>query len=573
MTFYTDRISQRSSVDIFELEPSTGEVAEAAFDQASFENPSTALQRISELAQAEEGALEQRLGMGGGLVLREPDSPLLTQAEAKARMKELGIDIQIPKEGIRERSLDILTERHQEDAKRQFILGNAPKGTMPLQLLSSFAAQLTDPLNIATAFVPVVRESKYSAMLARASTPLGRAGVRAGVGATEGAVGTAMLEPLILGASKQDQTDYSMYDSMLNIAFGTVIGGGLHTTGGLISDIRNKALIEKTPDAKVFEEPDEIPESLPTTEPAESLSPKLQQPTLREIIQKQTEADFKVATGIAESKAIDELIPQLKQELQEIQQGRLPNVGDLKKEVRQIDSRLANIDDTFKARAKELQSQGNSRKRAETLARKNIEEERKALQERQADVAAALEQNRQAELAKSDEVKLLKGEVPERFKDRVRSRADEIKAGFEKKPLYEAIEGTARHRAEMAPNYAQENALKSAVASLSRGQRPDVRAELGEIKDLSKVQEKEDLTIKEYESFAERASEAIKTYKDDLSELDNQLEFDTDTAARLKEQLGLDEDPDLKDLEAFEQQAEKYSKAWDAAALCFVRSQ
>ena len=42
---------------------------------------------------------------------------------------------------------------------------------------------LLDPLNIASAFVPVVGEARYANLLARAASPLGRAGVRAGVGA------------------------------------------------------------------------------------------------------------------------------------------------------------------------------------------------------------------------------------------------------------------------------------------------------------------------------------------------------------------------------------------------------
>jgi len=60
---------------------------------------------------------------------------------------------------------------------------------------------------------------------------------RLATGAAEGAAGAAMLEPLVYGAAKQEQDeDYSLYNSLMNIAFGTVFGGGLHVASGAIGD-------------------------------------------------------------------------------------------------------------------------------------------------------------------------------------------------------------------------------------------------------------------------------------------------------------------------------------------------
>ncbi|HBM7739289.1 TPA: hypothetical protein LZ417_005308, partial [Escherichia coli] len=113
----------------------------------------------------------------------------------------------------------------------------------PAQIAASLGASLLDPLNIASAFVPVVGEARYANLLARAASPLGRAGVRAGVGALEGAVGAAIIEPLPLLAAAQDQTDYGLSDSLANIALGGLLGGGLHTVGGAISDALKRRVV------------------------------------------------------------------------------------------------------------------------------------------------------------------------------------------------------------------------------------------------------------------------------------------------------------------------------------------
>src|SRR5690606_9225885 len=88
---------------------------------------------------------------------------------------------------------------------------------------------------------------RYAAMLGRAATPLARAGVRAGVGAVEGAVGAAIIEPLPLIAAQMDQTEYGLSDSLANIALGGLLGGGLHTVGGAVSDaLRRRMATEST---------------------------------------------------------------------------------------------------------------------------------------------------------------------------------------------------------------------------------------------------------------------------------------------------------------------------------------
>lgn len=145
--------------------------------------------------------------------------------------------------------------------------------------------------------------------------------------------------------------------------------------------------------------------------------------------------------GMAPSKdaalatARQDLEPKLRVELEQEAAGILPNVKDVKAELSTVAQNLAALDDTFKARAKEFQQQGQSRKQAEASARQAIEADRLDLSDRQNSLNEALGGNRSAEHPRADLNALDRGEVPARFQDRLSQRADAIVQGFEKKPL------------------------------------------------------------------------------------------------------------------------------------------
>jgi hypothetical protein len=124
------------------------------------------------------------------------------------------------------------------DGKRAEIIRNAlieagPKGVLPG--VAKFGAGLlgvaTDPLEIATMFIPVVGQAGKAAAVAR----FGRVGGRVAVGAIEGGVGQALTEPLYYGMSKSAQLDYDMADSLMNIGLGFVFGGGIGSVAGALS--------------------------------------------------------------------------------------------------------------------------------------------------------------------------------------------------------------------------------------------------------------------------------------------------------------------------------------------------
>lgn len=144
---------------------------------------------------------------------------------------------------------------------------------------------------------------------------------------------------------------------------------------------------------------------------------------------------MKPTPDAAMATARQDLEPKLRVELEQEAAGILPNVKDVKAELSSVARSLEGLDDTFRARAKEFQQQGQTRKQAEQSARKAIDAERLDLADRQSSLNEALGGNRSAEQARADLNAMDRGEVPQRFSDRVTQRADAIVKGFDKTPL------------------------------------------------------------------------------------------------------------------------------------------
>lgn len=168
------------------------------------------------------------------------DGTRLDKATAEQQVKQSGVKLDVPDSSYTPEALDMLIGRKQDEIRRADILARAPTGIVPTT--TRFAAQLltglTDPLNIAAGFIPVVGEARYASMLARAGDSfIARSGARAVAGAAEGAVGVAALEPFAYAAHQQLQDDYHFTDSLMNVAFGAALGGALHTGAGAIGDL------------------------------------------------------------------------------------------------------------------------------------------------------------------------------------------------------------------------------------------------------------------------------------------------------------------------------------------------
>ena len=121
------------------------------------------------------------------------------------------------------------------------IIQRSSLGTFGM-ISAGLVASALDPLNIASGFLPVVGEARFAWLAGR----LGKTGARATTGIIEGAVGAAAVEPIVLLGTADEQRDYDAYDSLVNIAFGSALSGGLHLGAGAIRD-RALRTLDTTP--------------------------------------------------------------------------------------------------------------------------------------------------------------------------------------------------------------------------------------------------------------------------------------------------------------------------------------
>ena len=559
---------------LLDVPADTGDVFGAAFDEAFSTNPSTSAFRLEELNQQDQGRAvvmgpESYLAPNAGRL--EPETPLLGAEQARQQVAGAGLDIKIPDQGIRQGALDILVERHREQLARQQIMARSGGGSLPTQIAGSLAASLLDPLNIASAFVPVVGEARYARLLAGAATPLGRAAVRGGVGALEGSVGAALLEP-------QDQTDYGLSNSLANIALGGVLGGGLHSVGGAVSDALRRRLateaapVETSLNVGAAMRPADAGRGIDLGRLFED-DPDV---ALRSGLSRQLEADQASLYRSAEQQALDEIRPSLTGE-------RIGNVADLKAERVGLVAQDMALDASYRDRAKAFQGQRLSRKQAERAARDAIATEREQIRSRTSEIDTMLERNRAGELDRRDLGLIERGQVPERLQPQIQARARQIMQGYQQRPLGAAIR-TARETAEGADWTVRDNALRTAVAQAMSGRDIDV-AKMFELDEPAKA-----ASALEYlkrpqarrvdpEGSAESArvdAQLQPRGSDDLEEARTALAEDEALSREMLAQLPEDQRARVEAMgreemaaaEAEAAKAQQYAKAYRAAAIC-----
>jgi len=230
---------------------STTEVLGATIEQTFSENPVSYLWRQAELESRsvydpEDSGYNVRAyprgGQPGPAMVRErlrAEGKMLSKDEAN---KQYGIPglLTFDTPEVPLVNAQLLNIWKHEELRRDEVLRRGQGGTTETlgKYAVSFATAALDPLNIASAFVPVVGEARYAMMAARLGRPL----ASLLKGAAEGAVGQALLEPFTIGQRRMMQNDYGMMDALLDIGFGAALGGGLHLPGGFL-----KGRMEGTP--------------------------------------------------------------------------------------------------------------------------------------------------------------------------------------------------------------------------------------------------------------------------------------------------------------------------------------
>lgn len=561
MAFYTDDPIQGVGLSILDAPVTTGEAAEAAFDQSLSTSITPLFREAQNLFTQETGGVRYD-PISRQLQSVDPTTALLTKEQAQQQVKDSGLEVDVPDGGMRQGALDLLLNRRRAERERSIIMQNAPGSAAPAMVLASFAAQAVDPVNIASAFIPVVGEARYTAMLAGATGFGARLGVRAGVGAVEGAVGAAVLEPGVYTLSQQLQDDYDITDSLTNIAFGAALGGSLRGIGGIVRD-------RFFPSNKI-----DIGDSLDD----------MPQPVRAEmsragyVDESYTKLTRDLEAGLAEQRAtndqaITNLMPEFRAELEAASTGRISNVADMRAELDSVNRQIEAIPETYRDVAKQFQAQGMSRKEAESAARDSIAQDLQTAKARRDEVQSAIEGNRQAELARADIGRLERGEIPERFQDRIAAESSRISAGLTKTKLADAISTIPfAEKSELFKNTmgAVFNGLDISPKKFLDLKSPDANIRQQAIDHINTAPTR---TPREYAQASTRADVEIKSAKDGQAFEDEQLLADEASAKEVADQTGynLADDAELKEANDFQSQAEAYQNVYRANALCMLR--
>jgi len=202
---------------------SAGQVNAATFGSALANNP---MSRIIRDTPAE--------GILGLDAVYEAPEPTMEASEAQAKYPGIKVSTPVP-----ESVAQAMYRHYQNEQLRADILARSDGSLLasaPVGFAVGLAAGLLDPLNIAAGLVPVFGQARTAAMVARAGGIGGRAAVRAGIGAAEGAVGMAALEPLQYGLDRFEGNDWTMGDAVHRIAMGAAMGAVLHAGPGVVRD-------------------------------------------------------------------------------------------------------------------------------------------------------------------------------------------------------------------------------------------------------------------------------------------------------------------------------------------------
>lgn len=448
-------------------------------------NTLTGLFRSGQLADQELGQRDDqysgRMGMltGDARYLRReaPETPVLDRATATDRIKAAGLEgrLSVPDEGMREGALDLLIGWKQAEIKRADKRARAPNSYawagVPLEIVGG----ILDPINVAASFIPVVGEARWAYMLSKAGAgKAARAAAYAKRGIIEGGVGSLAVEPLTLAFQSQQQADYGLMDSVLNVTFGTLLGGGLHVAAGAIGGgLRAPAPAPRAVDPAVVTPPptpaavadatvrarlDEGPVTRDTFDPIEA---KLRESRPKSIEEARVLAARELSdeiTGDATARA-----------------GQIADSGSPEPVLAERARLQAQIDDLEKAERGLVYSlkrdPGITAKQAEARAANMVARERTKLQAEITRLDNALEANKRGAAGQADLGALKRGEIPDNYRERVEARAQAILNAPIKNELSAAIARafTAENIAARATPQVRESAIRTMIADMESG--------------------------------------------------------------------------------------------------------
>lgn len=256
------------------MSETTGEVQGAPFisePAGSFAEDSLTKGTSSALSDVEPFSFTRRLMRAGaagistygeidpesGRQLTDPDEKLPVDAlqQKYSIPGKLTFDTPLPDEVARSMYQNKIGELRREAAAERrpsgFIAGATSMGVHAL-------ADSLDPLFIGSMFIPGIPEVDLGASVA------GRIGARALSGGASGAAMMAPLAAMNYGLGRQEQSDYTAYQAMADIAVGAGLGAALHVGGGALGDWLTDRVLKSKAGRLIAESPDQRETTLRT---------------------------------------------------------------------------------------------------------------------------------------------------------------------------------------------------------------------------------------------------------------------------------------------------------------------
>lgn len=540
MPIYTDDPGTGINQPLSNVESGLGESLSASFTQGFREGP---LMSGIRFAQADQYA-------------NDPNSPVVSKAEADAKLKELGVkSINIPDSGVTQSFMDHVTQERKEALARQQIAASAPSGFIntPLNFMAGLAGSMADPANLAIGLVPFAGEAK-------AATALGRFGERFVQGSIYGGVQTAAAIPFTALAAAAEGDNFTLAQGMENIFLGMVGGGVLHAGGGVIADlVRGRRGAE--PSASIADEAGTL---RATESPQTPLS---------------NEANFADLDSYVYSRAYDDITPAYQAELNATRDSITSNLDDVKSGIEATRQQISDIESSLERRVSEYKSQGMKSRDARAQAKQDIADERTQVQGRQGELQQELEKHIQASRAEDELGQIDRGDIPPALRERIAARAAEIGDGFKPTAIAQGVR-TAAQRINEANWTQRENAFRGGLSHMLQGRTPDIEPffDLGrtDLRAAAFDQIKQGPRPDIDEPTIRASADAETQYKraqnnDDLMNAQEDFDAEIELARNMVDDL---DSPQLKEaLSAIQKEAndESFMKGLQAYATCMLR--
>lgn len=163
------------------------------------------------------------------------DDEIIPMAELNEKYAPIGLTFM---EDHKKGYVDILVKKRLDDIKKQDIISRGPQNVAAktTYFFSGLGGDFSDPINIGLSFVPVVGQARFIKMVGK----YGKTQARFRRGLIEGGVGNTAFEPIYASTAISEQREYGAMNSLYNIGFGALLGGGLQIGLGKVGDVYKK---------------------------------------------------------------------------------------------------------------------------------------------------------------------------------------------------------------------------------------------------------------------------------------------------------------------------------------------